>query len=168
MLEQLPLFPERASTMAGQVDALFFFLVAVSGFFALVTAALVLYFSFRYRRRSNEERPEAIEGAFKLEVLWTVIPFGLTMIMFVWGAIVLVLFLSTLVGPMAGGLRRMSLQDSNASMQRSFIWEAAGSRSPLRSRYWALPVMTLAPSLPTPVRLATPVRVRFSSVSASA
>jgi len=82
----LPLFPEAASTMAKDVDALFLFLVAVSGFFALLIAALVVYFSIRYRRRSRDERPEAIEGSLKLELLWTVIPFGLTLIMFVWGA----------------------------------------------------------------------------------
>jgi hypothetical protein len=33
-----PLFPEQASTMAGRVDALFFFLLAVSTFFSVLIA----------------------------------------------------------------------------------------------------------------------------------
>ena len=81
-----PLFPEQASTMAERVDALFFFLVAVSVFFAALISVLIVVFAIKYRRRSDDERPPAIEGDLRLEILWTVIPLGLTMIMFVWGA----------------------------------------------------------------------------------
>ncbi len=38
------LFPARASTMAGHVDALYFFLVAMAAFFTCLIAALILYF----------------------------------------------------------------------------------------------------------------------------
>jgi cytochrome c oxidase subunit 2 len=81
-----PLFPEQASTMAERVDALFFFLVAVSGFFAALICILIVLFAIKYRRRSDNERPPAIEGDLRLEIFWTVIPLGLTMVMFVWGA----------------------------------------------------------------------------------
>ena len=50
-----PLFPERASTMAGRVDALYFFLIGVSAFFIVLIAALVVYFAYRYRRRRANE-----------------------------------------------------------------------------------------------------------------
>ena len=40
--EGLPLFPPQASTMSGRVDALFFFLLAVSAFFSILIAALAL------------------------------------------------------------------------------------------------------------------------------
>jgi hypothetical protein len=50
----LPLFPVAASTMAGKVDALYFFLVAVSAFFVIVIAAFVIYFGIRYRRRDRK------------------------------------------------------------------------------------------------------------------
>ena len=57
--EGLPLFPEQASTMAGRVDALYFFLIAISAFFSLLIAVLVITFTVRYRRRSEREVPPA-------------------------------------------------------------------------------------------------------------
>jgi len=86
MLSDLPLFPEQASTGAARVDALFMFLLAVSVFFAMLIFSLVLYFAVKYRRRSEAEQPRPVLGDVRLELLWTVIPLGLTMIMFVWGA----------------------------------------------------------------------------------
>jgi cytochrome c oxidase subunit II len=83
-----PLFPEQASTTASRVDALFFFLIAVSVFFAALIFLLIVIFAIRYRRRAEDERPKPIEGELWLEVLWSVIPFGLTMVMFVWGAVI--------------------------------------------------------------------------------
>ncbi|MBI1816693.1 MAG: cytochrome c oxidase subunit II [Deltaproteobacteria bacterium] len=90
MLSHLPLFPEQASTVAKDVDALFFFLCAVSAFFAALIAVLLVVFAVRYRRRSATDRPHAIEGALALELVWTIIPFGIAMVMFVWGASVFV------------------------------------------------------------------------------
>jgi len=86
----LPLFPEQASTVASQVDALFYFLIGVSSVFAVLIATLVVYFAVRYRRRSAADRPEAIHGSLTLELAWTLIPFALTMVMFFWGARVFV------------------------------------------------------------------------------
>jgi cytochrome c oxidase subunit 2 len=87
MWQNLPLFPEQASTLAPRVDALFFFLLAVSVFFALLIFTLLLYFAVKYRRRSDQDRPRLIEGGLLLEILWTVVPFGLTVVMFAWGAL---------------------------------------------------------------------------------
>jgi cytochrome c oxidase subunit II len=86
MFSGFPLFPDQASTMAGEVDALYFFLVAVTLFFSLLIASLIVYFAIRYRRRSEVELPEPITGSTKLETLWTVIPFIIVMIIFGWGA----------------------------------------------------------------------------------
>jgi cytochrome c oxidase subunit II len=86
MIQNLPLFPEQASTIAARVDLLYYFLVAVSGFFALLIASLIVLFAIRYRRREQRlEEPEG-EGALALEIAWSVVPFGLAMAMFVWGA----------------------------------------------------------------------------------
>jgi cytochrome c oxidase subunit 2 len=86
MLEQLPFFPTQASAQAGQVDALYFFLLAVSAFFGALIAILLAVFSVRFRRRRQDEVGEAIHGSIALELLWTIIPLGITMVMFVWGA----------------------------------------------------------------------------------
>jgi cytochrome c oxidase subunit 2 len=83
---RLPLFPEQASTFAPDVDHLLFFLVAVSTFFTLLIFGAIFYFAIRYRRRSDLELPREEHGGMALEILWTVIPFGLTMVMFTWGA----------------------------------------------------------------------------------
>ena len=86
MFTNLPLFPERASVQAGQVDAVYFFMVAVSAFFSLLIAFLIVFFAVRYRRRSDDEIGVAIHGSLALELLWTFIPLGIVMVMFGWGA----------------------------------------------------------------------------------
>jgi len=86
MWSGVPLFPERASTMASRVDALYFFLLAVGVFFSILIAGLIVFYAVRYRRRSETAVGEVVHGATGLEVAWTVIPFVITMILFVWGA----------------------------------------------------------------------------------
>jgi cytochrome c oxidase subunit 2 len=80
------LFPEQASTFAADVDALYFFIVAVSAFFALVVAVAVVYFGFKDRRRHPAEVGARIEGNLPLELLWSIIPTIIVMVMFGWGA----------------------------------------------------------------------------------
>ena len=72
--------------MATQVDGLFFFLVGVSVFFAALIFIVIIVFAVKYRRRSENEQPQEIHSDLRLEILWTVIPLGLTLVMFVWGA----------------------------------------------------------------------------------
>jgi len=85
-LSYIPLFPDQASTMAGRVDALYAFLIAVTLFFTVVIAFLVIFFAIRYRREANPV-PTQIEGSIPLELLWTVVPFGIAMVIFGWGAV---------------------------------------------------------------------------------
>src|ERR1041385_1690587 len=80
------LFPEQASTLAPQVDHLLYFLLAVTVFFTLLIFGAIFYFAIRYRRRSENELPHVPHGGYTLEIVWSVIPFGLTMVMFTWGA----------------------------------------------------------------------------------
>ncbi len=86
MFTNFPLFPQQASVQAGQVDAIYFFMVAVTAFFALLIAGLIVYFSVRYRRRHRDEIGVAIHGSLALELLWTIVPFFIVMGMFAWGA----------------------------------------------------------------------------------
>jgi cytochrome c oxidase subunit 2 len=81
-----PLFPESASTMASRVDALYFFLVAISGFFSLLIAGLIVFYAVKYRRRSPDDIGVNIHGGLALELTWTIVPFLITMVIFVWGA----------------------------------------------------------------------------------
>jgi cytochrome c oxidase subunit 2 len=86
MFTNFPLFPQQASVQAGQVDAVYFFMVAVTAFFSLLIAGLIVLFAVRYRRRHADEIGVAIHGSLALELMWTFIPLGIAMVMFVWGA----------------------------------------------------------------------------------
>ena len=81
-----PFVPEQASTMAIRVDALFYFLLGVSIFFAGTICIVIVVFAIKYRRRSEDEKPPAVPGDLRLEIFWTVVPLGLTLVMFYWGA----------------------------------------------------------------------------------
>lgn len=86
MFTNFPFFPEQASAQAGQVDGIYFFMLAVTSFFSLLIATLVVVFAIKYRRRHKDEVGADIHGSLALELLWTIIPFLITMVMFAWGA----------------------------------------------------------------------------------
>jgi cytochrome c oxidase subunit 2 len=106
-------FPEQASTFAGQVDALFLFLVAVTAVFTGLIFFLVFVFVVKFRRKAEDERPRPIHGSLPLELLWTLIPLGITMIIFVWGAY-LYFAMTVPPGHGHGGLRRGQAMDVEA------------------------------------------------------
>ena len=85
-MNKFPFFPEQASSLAGDVDSLYFFIVAVSGFFALLVSVAVVIFAIRYRRRREHEVGAAIHGSTALEVLWSVVPLLIVMVIFAWSA----------------------------------------------------------------------------------
>jgi cytochrome c oxidase subunit II len=87
MLDNFPLWPDRASTMAGNVDALYIFLLIVSGLMTLLIFVAVAYFAARYRYRRGVPA-EQIEGSIPLELTWSIIPFFVFMAIFAWGAVV--------------------------------------------------------------------------------
>ena len=45
----IPLFPEQASTLAAQVDYLYFYILGVTIFFGVGCAAAILFFAIKYR-----------------------------------------------------------------------------------------------------------------------
>ena len=85
-MPNLPLFPQQASVQAGQVDAIYFFMVAVSAFFSLLIAGLIVFFAVKFRRRDDDEVGVAIHGSLGLELMWTFVPLAIAMVMFAWGA----------------------------------------------------------------------------------
>lgn len=79
------LFPAQASTMAGRVDNLYFFMLAVTALFSVLIAAMIVVLAVRYRRRAAADVGANIHGSTALEVVWTAIPLLITLVMFVWG-----------------------------------------------------------------------------------
>ena len=87
MLDNFPLWPDRASTAAGNVDALYIFLIIVSGLMTLLVFTCVIYFAARYRRRQGVQA-EQIDGSTPLELTWSIIPLFVFLAIFGWGAVV--------------------------------------------------------------------------------
>jgi cytochrome c oxidase subunit 2 len=75
----------------GTVDAhmqdVFFWIfwasVAVGGF----VGGLLIYSFFRFRRKSDDEEPEQFHGNTRLEITWTILPFGILIALFVLSAV---------------------------------------------------------------------------------
>lgn len=81
------LLPEQASTHAPRVDLLYFFLLGLAVFFTVLIAALIVYFSIKYRRGNTRvDRTRGRGNALALEITWMVIPFLISMTIFGWGA----------------------------------------------------------------------------------
>jgi len=80
------LFPPEASKIAPEMDALFFFMVLVSLIGLTLVVLLLVAFSLLYNKRRHPVAIQ-IEGSTLLEATWTIIPLGLFLIMFVWGAL---------------------------------------------------------------------------------
>ncbi|MGO9649836.1 MAG: cytochrome c oxidase subunit II [Terriglobales bacterium] len=87
MFDNLPLWPARASTGAANVDALYIFLVLLAGFMSAAIFSMILVFALRYRRQSGREA-EQIEGSNALEITWSVVPLGIFIVIFAWGAFI--------------------------------------------------------------------------------
>jgi cytochrome c oxidase subunit 2 len=86
MLTDFPLFPEQASTMAGQVDALYIMLCVVTGGVSVLIFTTIFVLSIVYRRRPDNELAEEQEPPKALEAAWIILPFIFFMATFVWGS----------------------------------------------------------------------------------
>ncbi|MCS7316560.1 MAG: cytochrome c oxidase subunit II, partial [Bryobacterales bacterium] len=65
------LVPVAGSTIAQEVDSLFFFLVGLTAFFFLLIAGLTAWFVIRYRRGSRVRRGVAPTHNTALELTWS-------------------------------------------------------------------------------------------------
>ncbi len=77
-------FFKGASTAAANVDGVFLFILALSTAFLVGITAVIIYFVIRYNRKRHP-KGEDIEGNFWLEVIWTVTPTVLFLLMFYFG-----------------------------------------------------------------------------------
>jgi cytochrome c oxidase subunit 2 len=82
----IPFFPEQATGAAREVDAMFGVWLAVSLFFTLLIAALIVVFMVRFRRRHPDEVGRTERPWPALEIIWSAVPFFIMLAMFAWGA----------------------------------------------------------------------------------
>ncbi len=79
--------PPESSTMAGEIDSLFYFIAYVSIFFLGIVTFAIIYFGIKYRRRDDDYdniTPQMDHNRI-LEWTWSVIPSILVIIVFFWG-----------------------------------------------------------------------------------
>lgn len=84
----VPLFPDSASSFSWQVDALYFYLILISVAFTIPIVAAIFYFAIKYRAKEKFATPEEMHGSIVLETTWSIIPFIISMTIFLGGAIV--------------------------------------------------------------------------------
>jgi cytochrome c oxidase subunit 2 len=87
-MDGFPIFPEQASTMATRIDTIYFVLLGLSVFFAVIIAAAILFFGIRYRRNNNVDRSNPLHESMVIEFSWSFIPFLLAMGIFGWSALI--------------------------------------------------------------------------------
>ncbi|PLX13019.1 MAG: cytochrome c oxidase subunit II [Marinilabiliales bacterium] len=74
----------NASNFVEGVDFSLYLILAISVFFLVGITAVMIYFLIRYRKKNNPVATN-IEGSHTLEIIWTVIPTILVLIMFWYG-----------------------------------------------------------------------------------
>lgn len=80
------LLPQAASQIARDVDVLFVIWSVISLLFSVLIAVLIAYFMVKYRRRTPDQVGLEERTALWLEIAWSVIPLGICLVMFAWGA----------------------------------------------------------------------------------
>lgn len=74
----------QASNFVKGVDAAFIVILGIAFFFLISLTIVMLVFIYKYNRKRNKKATQ-IEGSTTLEIVWTVIPFLITMLMFYYG-----------------------------------------------------------------------------------
>lgn len=74
----------KASNFVQGVDTAFLVIMGISFLFLIGLTIVMLVFIYKYNRKRNPKATQ-IEGSTKLEIIWTVVPFLLTMLMFYYG-----------------------------------------------------------------------------------
>lgn len=78
------MFTGGASNLAEGVDKAFVFIFAIAFIFIIGITAFMIYTVIKYSRKKNRS-PKQFTGSTSLEVIWTVVPTILVMLMFYYG-----------------------------------------------------------------------------------
>ncbi len=78
--------PEQASTLAPEIDGLFYFVFWISVILFVAVIGAMTYFAIRYRRRGDgEHEPAPLAEHKSVEVAWILGPLVLVLLVFTWG-----------------------------------------------------------------------------------
>lgn len=76
-----------ASDSAARYNGLVMFILILSVFFFVLLMGLMVWFAWKYRKRSDGQRTSPLKHNFKLEFLWSAVPTVLLIVIFAWGFI---------------------------------------------------------------------------------
>ncbi len=74
-----------ASNFVEGVDLAFYVIFGISLFFLILITVVMIYFVIRYRKSKHPVADTSITGSVKLELIWTIIPTILVLVMFYYG-----------------------------------------------------------------------------------
>jgi cytochrome c oxidase subunit II len=77
--------PKQASTIAPGYDTLFLAITVISIILFTMVTVMAIYFAKRYRRRRPDEITPHMTHNNALEIVWTVIPLIIVIVLFFWG-----------------------------------------------------------------------------------
>lgn len=106
------MLPPAKSTLAADTDALFNFINVTSLILLIGITFAIVYFSWKYRRRSDDDVTPVITHNNKLEITWSVIPLILVIIVFGWG--------------LSGYINKSNIPDDAYEIRvvgKSWLWE---------------------------------------------
>jgi cytochrome c oxidase subunit 2 len=79
------IMPPASSTLAGDVDWLFYLILYISIFFFVLVIGAATYFTIKYRRRGDTAPSSQKDHNLKLEIVWTVVPLAIVIVIFFLG-----------------------------------------------------------------------------------
>lgn len=77
--------PPAATKTAGEVDSIYAFLLIASLVSFIILIGGMIYFVFKYQRRSATDKTAYITHDHTLEFIWSFVPFLIFMFVFAWG-----------------------------------------------------------------------------------
>src|SRR5262245_40476933 len=77
--------PPQASTVAADIDFVFYYILYISAVFFVIINGAMFYFMWKYRRRGPRDQVGRITHSTPLEIGWSVLPGLLLIPMFWWG-----------------------------------------------------------------------------------
>ena len=77
--------PEQGTEIAKQIDNLYGFLIVVSFISCAILIGGMIYFVMKYKRKTANDKTAYITHDTRLEILWSVVPLIIFLVVFAWG-----------------------------------------------------------------------------------
>lgn len=77
--------PPQASTLAPDIDRVFYFIYWVDIAFFVLMMGAVIFFAIKYKQKAEGDKTSSNKGSHSLELVWAVVPLIISVVMFVTG-----------------------------------------------------------------------------------